>query len=59
MALSATAAADEKAATASQELVIAMPPKSPAGRQGIFPVASKRKVANAEPVVWDESQWID
>jgi len=58
-ALSATAAVNEKAAPASQELVIATPPRSPAGRQGIFPAPSKRKVANAEPAVWDESQWID
>jgi hypothetical protein len=58
-ALSASAAVNEKATPASQEPVIAMPPRSPAGRQGIFPAPSKRKVANAEPAVWDESQWID
>jgi len=36
-----------------------LPPKKTAGSQGIFPVHSQQKVANAEPAVWDESQWID
>ena len=36
-----------------------VPPKKTAGSQGIFPAHSEQKVANAEPAVWDESQWID
>lgn len=36
-----------------------LPPKKTAGSQGIFPAHSQQKVANAEPAVWDESQWID
>ncbi|KAA6461904.1 DUF87 domain-containing protein [Acidobacteria bacterium AB60] len=53
------AIANDTAAPSAQEVVISMPPKSPAGRQGIFPLAAQRKVANGEPTVWDESQWID
>jgi hypothetical protein len=49
----------EKSGPDSRQGVIPMPAKSPAGRQGIFPLPSQRKVANAEPVVWDESEWID
>lgn len=49
----------DKATPSSQEIVIPMPSKSPAGRQGIFPLTAQRKVANGEPTDWDESQWID
>jgi hypothetical protein len=34
------------------------PPKTPE-IQGIFPTTAQRLVANGEPTVWDESQWID
>ena len=50
---------NENATPSSQDVVIPMPPKGPAGRQGIFPLPTQRKVVNAEPTVWDESQWID
>jgi len=49
----------EKSAPDSREGVIPMPAKSQAGRQGMFPLPSQRKVSNAEPVVWDETEWID
>jgi type IV secretory pathway TraG/TraD family ATPase VirD4 len=35
------------------------PPKMPLRKQGLFSGASQPKVVNAEPAVWDESQWID
>lgn len=56
LATSKPAMVNEKATPSSKEGIIPMPPKSPAG---IFPIASQRKVANAKPVAWDESQWID
>ncbi len=59
IATSTPARVKDKATQSLQEVVIEMPPKSPAERQGIFPLSSQRKVANAEPTVWDESQWID
>jgi len=34
-------------------------PKKPSRRQSLFPGASQPKVVNAEPTVWDESEWID
>jgi hypothetical protein len=44
----------------TSEAVTAMePPKKPGRKQGLFPGASQPKVVNAEPTVWDESQWID
>jgi hypothetical protein len=36
-----------------------LPPKKVTETRGIFPIPSQRKVANAEPAVWDESQWIE
>lgn len=36
-----------------------LPPAKVTATQGIFPIPSQRKVANAEPAVWDESQWIE
>jgi hypothetical protein len=59
IATSTPAMVKEKATQSLQEIVIEMPPKNPAERQGIFPLPSQRKVANGEPTVWDESQWID
>jgi Type IV secretion-system coupling protein DNA-binding domain len=59
MPLSATRLINQKAAPVSQDSVIPMlPPKKPAQEQRVFPVPSEQKVANAEPAVWDESQWI-
>jgi len=54
-----SATVNENATPSSHDVVVPMPPKSPPGRQGIFPLPAQRKVANAEPTVWDESQWID
>ena len=54
-----SATVNENATPSSPDVVVQMPPKSPPGRQGIFPMPAQRKVANAEPTVWDESQWID
>jgi hypothetical protein len=34
-------------------------PKKPGRWQDLFPGASQPKVVNAEPAVWDESEWID
>ena len=56
LATSKPATVNEKAVPASKEVVIPMPSKNPTS---IFSHASHRKVANAEPTVWDESQWID
>ena len=36
-----------------------LPPPKVTATQGIFPIPSQRTVANAEPAVWDESQWIE
>jgi hypothetical protein len=43
----------------SEAVTAIEPPKKPGGKQGLFPGASQPKVVNAEPAVWDESQWID
>jgi hypothetical protein len=50
----------ENAATARSETdTPKLPPKKVPGTQSIFPMLPQRKVANAEPTTWDESQWID
>lgn len=59
VATSTPAMVKDRATPNPQEVVIEMPQKDPAGKQGIFPLRTQRKVANAEPTVWDESQWID
>ena len=49
----------ETAPSIAQDAVIPMPSKDPDGRRGMFPLAQQRKVVNAEPVEWQESEWID
>lgn len=58
MASSTPAIANEKNTQNSQDVVIAMGSNG-AGREGLFPLGSRSKVADVEPVAWDESKWID
>lgn len=58
MPLSAARPINEKAKPVSQESAIPLLPPKKSVPQSIFPVPSQQKVANTEPAVWDESQWI-
>jgi hypothetical protein len=49
----------ERVTRSSQEAVFPMATKDLDERNGMFPIESRSKVANAEPGVWDESKWID